>query len=178
MRTAVLALASLAVGSAVAAGPAVSMNAQQLYLFQAAYPDAEVVFDCQGNFSGASAQEHVLGIKRDGAKPARVGLLLDSGKWVFHDIDHELDTDKLPPRRWPYPWEVAPTAAAPKCNADPRRDRDLSDNGKVLGYRPLFVLRQGQANACFGTSAQYNNWDCVAYRNGQFRLWYQQVFAD
>jgi hypothetical protein len=179
IRAAIAMFAGIAAGAAVAAGPVGTMDPQQLDLFQHAYPGAEIIFDCEGNFSGASEHEHVLGIRRVGEAPSRVGLVLDSGKWLFHDIERELKAEKLPPRRWPDPWEAPPSGATPKCNAKPTQDADLSDgHGKALGYKPLFVLRSGQANACFATSQQYNNWDCVAYRNGQFRLWYQQVFAD
>jgi hypothetical protein len=178
MRAALLAVAGLVAGSVAAGEPAASMHPQQLYLFQHAYPGAQVLFDCQGNFSGASDHEHVLGIERPGEAPTRVGLLLDSGKWLFHDIETELKTDKLPPRQWPQRWEAPPAGPAPKCNADPRRDTDLSDHGKLLGGAPFFALRPAQSLACFGTSEQYNNWDCITYRNGRFHVWYQQVFAD
>jgi hypothetical protein len=175
---ALVAVACLAVGTATAGAADASMDAQQLYLFQHAYPDAELIFDCKGNFTGASDKEHVLGFHRPGEKPRRVGLVLDSGKWLFHDIEQELKADKLPPRHWAQSWEAPPGGAAPKCNVDPRHDPDLSDHGKTLGDVPFFTLRPGLAAACFGTSEQYNNWDCIAYRNGRFSLWYQQVFAD
>jgi hypothetical protein len=178
-RAATLALAGFAAASVAASEPAaLSMNAQQLYLFQHAYPNAQVIFDCQGNFTGASDQEHVLGIQRPGAQPERIGLVLDSGKWLFHDIEAELKADKLPPRRWPQRWEAPPAGLAPLCNIDPHRARDLNYHGTLLGGKPFFRLPAGHATACFATSEQYNNWDCVAYGTGHFRLWYQQVFAD
>jgi hypothetical protein len=180
MRATCLAIVSIVVaGSAAASDSGAMLDAQQLSLLNSTYPASEIIFDCQGNFSGASSNEHVLGIRQAGQAPIRVGLVLDGGKWTFHDIERELSTDKLPPHYWPQRWEASNGGdwGAPKCNVEARHDPDLSDNGKLLD-RPLFALRRGQANACFNTSQQYNNWDCVAYRKGQFRLWYQQVFAD
>lgn len=178
MRFALVAATVLFAGSAAADSPVPTLDAQQLYLFKAAYPGAEIIFDCPGNFSGASDREHVLGIARPGQAPSRVGLTLDTGKWIFHDIEAELKSDKLPARHHAYAWEAPPGGAAPKCNVQPARDADLSDHGKPLGEKPLFILRPGQANACFASSGEYNNWDCIAFRKSQFRLWYQQVFAD
>lgn len=178
MRLGWVAAVLLIAGPAAAGSSVISLDAEQLSLFKTAYPGAEIVFDCQGNFSGGSSHEHVLGIVRSGQAPVRVGLTRDGGMWRFHDVERELKSDKLPARHYPYEWEAPPSGAAPKCNVQPAREAELSDQGNVLGGRPLFALRPDRANACFATSQQYNNWDCIAYRNGQFRLWYQQVFAD
>lgn len=178
MRGALLVAASLVASAASAAGTNTTMNVQQLYLFNHAYPGARVVFDCEGNFSGASGQEHVLGIERPGEKRQRIGLLLDSGKWLFHDIDKELSAGRQHGKHAEQGWEGPPQNSPFKCRADLQRDRDLSVQGKPLDGPPSFALRAGQASACFGTSGQYNNWDCVAYRSRRFQLWYQQEFAD
>jgi hypothetical protein len=105
-------------------------------------------------------------------------LVLTGDKWALHDIDQELLQDERLSNSFPVDWPPS-RAGATKCSARPARDRDLSNAGRPLG-RALFALPVGRANACFATSDEYNNWDCVAYSpsQGRFKLWYQQVFAD
>jgi hypothetical protein len=147
------------------------------------YPEAQIVAACAGNFSGAGERETVLGIWTD--RLHRVGLVLDGGKWQVHDIDLELRKDEPVSHSFPLAWEHKVDDGgfhgAMKCKVNLREEPDLSQGGKVLGRPPFFRLGAAQqANACFGTSNEYNNWDCVAFdpKQRRFRLWYQQVFAD
>ena len=80
MRFGWVAASLLFAGSAAADGPVATLDAQQLRLFKSAYPGAQVVFDCAGNFSGGSSREHVLGIVRSGRAPIRVGLTLEGAE--------------------------------------------------------------------------------------------------
>jgi hypothetical protein len=150
---------------------------EQKTLLDREYPGARIVFACNGNFSGSSGHEKMLALATPAGtrSPARVGLVLERGAWALHHIDKELLGDSRLSRHFPLDW----TGAAVKCSATPGRDPDLGNDGKPLG-RSFFRLGAGAANACFATSEQYNNWDCVGYspRERRFRLWYQQVFAD
>jgi hypothetical protein len=174
-------VAGLAHGAGQASAPAPFASRllpQQKALLDRNYPGARIVAACSGNFSGQSGQEKVLALtlaSHTRASPARVGLVLEHGAWTLHDIDKELLGDSKLSRHFPLDWAGTGT----KCSAAPGRDPELGQDGKPLG-RSLFRLGAGVANACFATSEEYNNWDCVAFspRERRFRLWYQQVFAD
>jgi hypothetical protein len=167
---------------APASGLAARLSPEQRALIERAYPGALLFSACSGNFSGRSGQEQVLGLVTPEAtekhRVIRVGLVLAGDKWTLHDVDQELLQDERLSHSFPMDWPLS-RASEYKCSASPARDRDLSYAGKPLGGA-LFALPAGRANACFATSDEYNNWDCVAYSPSQrrFRLWYQQVFAD
>jgi hypothetical protein len=159
---------------------AARLSPEQQAVVEHAYPGARLVSACGGNFSGRSGQEQVLGLVGPEAaqRLIRVGLVLAGDKWALHDIDQELLKDERFSHAFPLDWPLSRVGDT-KCSARPARDRDLSNAGRPLG-RALFALPAGRANACFATSDEYNNWDCVAFSpaQGRFRLWYQQVFAD
>jgi hypothetical protein len=186
-------MALLIAGTAHAAGDDAlasahtTMSAQlapgQAAALAASYPDYRIVARCAGNFSGASAQEAIVGIWTGSLH--RIGLVAQAGKWQVHDIDRELLKDEPVSHSFPLAWDHKLDASGfhglMKCNVVLRSEPAMSSGGKPLGPPPLFSLRAGQkSNACFASSAEYNNWDCLAYDPAQqrFRLWYQQVFAD
>jgi hypothetical protein len=169
--------------AATHAALAAALAPGQAAALAAAWPGFRIVARCPGNFSGASRQEAIVGIWTGTLH--RVGLVAQAGKWQLHDIDRELLNDEPVTHSFPLAWDHKVDASGfhgqMKCNVTLGREPDLSLEGKPLGPPPLFSLRAGQqANACFGSSEQYNNWDCVAFDPAQrrFRLWYQQVFAD
>jgi hypothetical protein len=161
---------------------AARLSPEQQALVERAYPGAQLVSACGGNFSGKSAQELVLGLLTPEAtekqRVIRVGLVLAGDKWTLHDVDQELLQDERLSHSFTMDWPLS-QAGEYKCSAAPAREIGLNNAGKPLG-RAFFTLPAGRANACFATSDTYNNWDCVAYSASQrrFRLWYQQAFAD
>lgn len=157
------------------------------------FPNSKILSTCTGNYSGNSSNELVLSVTSDSytASPAisRVGLTFSNNQWTVHHIDDELKKDlaishSSPLEKWDPSTDTEKFARAVKCNVTLKSDKTFSMKGKLFGRAPFFsvpkIQKGSAANTCFGSSAEYNNWDCVAYdpQQRRFRLWYQQVFAD
>ena len=146
-----------------------------------------------GNYSGNSPNELVLSVTSasdtDDPVTSRVGLTFSENQWTVHHIDDELKKDSAISHsshleEWNHSNDPEEFARAVKCNVTLKSDETFSMNGKLFGRAPFFAVPKVQkgaaASTCFSSSAEYNNWDCVAYdsHRRRFRLWYQQVFAD
>jgi hypothetical protein len=159
-----------------------------------AFPNSKILVVCKGNYSGNSPNELILTVTSashtaNRGPVSRVGLIFSDNEWRIHSIDGEIKMDSAISHashldEWNNPADPEKLANSVKCNAVLKTDKDLSNNGKLLGRAPFFnpakIGKRSGTNACFSSSAEYNNWDCVAYdpRQRRFRLWYQQVFAD
>lgn len=169
------------------------LNEPQRQALQREFPNLKILSTCMGNYSGNSPNELVLSVTSasDTASPAtsRVGLTFSDNEWTVHRIDVEIKADSAVSHashldQWNHPADPEKFAHTVKCNVTLNSDKTFSRNGKLLDRAPFFKMpkiRKGSAaNTCFSSSAEYNNWDCVAYdpQQRRFRLWYQQVFAD
>jgi hypothetical protein len=166
----------------------------QLRALERDFPNSKILSTCRGNYSGNSPDELVLTVTSasDTARNraiSRVGLTFSDNEWSIHRIDVEIKMDSAVSHashidEWDHPADPEKFAKTIKCNVVLNSDKTFSQNGKLLGRPPFFKLaemgKRSVTNACFSSSAEYNNWDCVAYdaRQRRFRLWYQQVFAD
>lgn len=192
IRTIVLMAVIFALNASASASE-MSLDEPQRQALQRDFPNSRVLSTCIGNYSGNSPNELVLSVTSvsDTASAAisRVGLTFSNHQWTVHHIDDELKRDlavshSSPLEKWDPSTDPEKFARAVKCKVTLKSDKTFSMKGKLFGRAPFFAVPKIQkgsaANACFGSSAEYNNWDCVAYDSHQrrFRLWYQQVFAD
>lgn len=171
-----------------------ALNQPQQHLLDQSFPKSTILSICSGNFSGQSNQEVTLVIAPSSPQPPannilRIGLILSKNGWIIHEIDNEIKLDAALSNSsrlqdWNHTGGQGELSGKVKCNVVLKRENGLNDKGKILGRNPFFTLGQASkaplANTCYSSSAEYNNWDCIAYdpRKNRFRLWYQQVLAD
>lgn len=169
------------------------LSADQIKAVSKIYPDFKVVAVCPGNFSGSGKEELVIGVWKfvESEDPwnrgiHRLGLIWNKNSWDVHNIDDELEKDDeisdAHPMLWQYEFNETGFVGDWRCGVESefKGDSVLSMDGNKPKFDAKKMGLEKNKPVCFASSDTYNNWDCVVYspRDGRFRLWFQQVYAD